>query len=212
MLWSGIRWIQCFFSSYPSLLLLLLLLLSCSFPCGGISSSVKEISVISVVIAHSLAPSATLALKHTLCVSGHGGCSLSLSLSLSLSFFLFLHRTLSIFLLSFCFPFVPVRGDLLFPNWRKLWCKATSLLSGPCACLCVGGDACAISHEFTRMYISTGSGVCVCVCVCVCVGLFTAVWYKGALSGSAVWIRLQGSWMFDSSSKNKHKVLHSGKI
>ena len=37
--------------------------------------------------------------------------------------------------------------------------------------MCVGGDACAISHEFTRMYISTGSGVCVCVCVCVLVYL-----------------------------------------
>lgn len=44
-------------------------------------SSVKEISVIGVVIAYSLAPSAMLALKHTLCVSGHSDCSLSLSLS-----------------------------------------------------------------------------------------------------------------------------------
>lgn len=84
MLWSGIRWIQRFFvvfffspflaSQTPPLLFF------CSFPCGGIGSSVKEISVISLVIAHSLAPSAMLALKHTLCVSGHGGCSPSLLL------------------------------------------------------------------------------------------------------------------------------------
>lgn len=70
-LWSGIRWIV-FLSVSSSLLLL------CSFPCGQIDSSVKEISVISVVSAHSLAPSVMLALKHTLCVSGHGGFSVSL--------------------------------------------------------------------------------------------------------------------------------------
>lgn len=70
MLWSGIRWIQ---QLTPSSALF--------FPCGGIGSSVKEVSVIVVVIAHSLAPSTTLVLKHALCASEHGGCSPALSIS-----------------------------------------------------------------------------------------------------------------------------------
>lgn len=69
MLWSGIRWIQ---QLTPSSALF--------FPCGGIGSSVKEVSVIVVVIAHSLAPSTTLVLKHALCASEHGGCSPALSI------------------------------------------------------------------------------------------------------------------------------------
>lgn len=127
------------------------LLLFCSFPCGRIGSSVIEISVISVVIAHSLAPSATLALKHTLCVSGHGGCALSPSLSFSIS----LTPSFSLF------PFVPVKCYLLFPNkadWRKLWCKAPIL---PSRCREHGRFWVSVS-VFEAMPLSSVINACLC--------------------------------------------------
>lgn len=96
MVWhqvNAVGFLFCFFvcfSAPPSPL--------CAFPCERIDSKVKEESVISIVIAHSPAPSATLAFKTTLCATGHGGFSFP-SHSLHLSVLCFF-----------------VKRYLLFPN------------------------------------------------------------------------------------------------
>lgn len=184
MLWSGIRWIVFFF------------LLLCSFPCGGIDSSVQEISVISVVIAHSLAPSAMLALKHTLCVSGQGDCSLSLLLNLTHSIFLCLCFLLCLLNVTYYFPTRQTGGnsDVKQPAY-PFTVRSVNAVECLCVCVCVWGSDFVICHEYMNTYISISSVEVVYSCMYVCV--FTVcgatLWYKGALSGSAVWIRSQGS-------------------
>lgn len=131
-------------------------------------SSVKEISVISVVIAHSLAPSATLALKHTLCVSGHSDCSLSLSLSPSH----LLHLSLS---LSLCFLLCLLNVAYYFSTRRKLRCKANAVrsvvITGQCLLsVYVSGAAfvlcrhCMRHFHFHKRWVKLCLRMCVCVC------------------------------------------------
>ncbi len=74
-------------------------------------------------------------------------------------------------------------------------------------CVCLRRFLCYLSlmHENIQFHKFRWRCVFMCVKYVLCTVGVPVLWYKGALSGSAAWIRLQGSWTFDSSSKNKQK-------